>query len=299
MESADAAIASTDAATETAEALAVTDSVVADEDLYKPFEEVAGEIRDKLLAQKAAGVMIDVQVDGQQQKDTPLSQIADLYGLPYSKVGPFTEAEKTAISGLADATGGDTTPVMTEIFTRKPTELQYAEGADGIYVYRVTENTEARQPDFEEIKARLATDYVKTEAERMALDEATKVLADLELNGWAAYEKDPAYDVIESPLAQTAKFPALFYTAAVVEKGVFGGPVLGPDGAYDFQVIDRVEPAIGAFESMKGLVKAWGFRQETQDFLQGWEADLVSRADIKIEARSAQPEEPAPIDSLY
>jgi len=259
---------------------------------FKPLAAVADEIRAKLAEQKANGMVTDAQVDALQQKDTPLKDIAANYGLPYKVVGPFTEADKGVLEKLADAKSGEGTTAAEQIFRAHPTEVQYASSDAGYFLFKVASFEDAKEPAPADVRQRLDGDYVKAEAERLAMAEAARILDDLKVNGWTAYERQPKYDVTETGFVTRAKVEGIFQAAAPLADREFGGPVAAPDGAYDFQVLQRKEPELGIFEDLKNLVKLYRFTADKQEFVRDWEDDLVARAAItsKMTTGRARPE---------
>jgi len=263
---------------------------------YKPLSEVAGEIRQKLVSKKAKDALIDVQVDALQGKDIPLQKIAETYGLPYFTAGPFVKGDRTAIPDLADATTPEKTPVsvMEDIFNRKTGDYQSAEGPAGHFFYRITSLEPEHEPEIDTIKDRLRADYLRAEAKKLATAEAGKILEDVRANGWGNYPKDVRFEFLEASVGATGKLSDVFRAAVALKQGEFGGPVSGPDGMYDFQLVERVDPKVGDFESQKSWLKFSLFINNKYALIQDWENDLYKRADVKSHMASGGAQRPAP-----
>jgi len=287
-------------ASEVARAGSTASETAAEESIYKPFSQVAGEIRDKLMAQKADGLISDAQVDAARDKSLTLKQVADNYGLPYFQVGPISRGHEDELAGLAAAATGERTSAVDAIFSGTTTgEAEIAKGPEGSFLFRVSAFEPEREPPLAEVKDAVEADYVKAEAEKLAMAEAGKMLEQLKTAGWGEYETNPRYDVTDTSLTRELKFPALFDAATTVDKGAFGGPVLGPDGAYAFQVMERKEPDARGFEGAKLILKYQAMGGMSTSFRRHWEDELVKSAKVEqFQAAAGEPSR-APISPYY
>jgi hypothetical protein len=300
--STDSGAAAEGAASTESEAAASTGEAgisAAEEIPVKPLSEVAGEIKMKLAEQKARGAIIDAQVDATQQKDVALKDIAERYGLPYATVGPFAKAEQDKMGVLADARIADRMSLVDQLFSKNPSDLYFAQSPAGYFLCKLETTEPEHQPALADIRDKVEADYVTAEAEKAAGEEAAKVLDGLKANGWGNYDKDPRYEVTQMPLGPTAAFGELFRAAATTGKGEFGGPVKGPGGMYDFQVLARVEPKFDAFNQMKAFVKLYRFMGDKQEFVKAWEDDLYKRANVKQYVGTGANRAPGPMNVPY
>lgn len=294
---------STDSAlSASSESVLSTDTNAAEPE-YRALSEVAGEIRSKLVEEKAKGTMIDLQVDAIQQKDKSMQDLAASYGLPYFTALQFTRDDKGAIGSLAEAKTQDKTPapVMDDIFSKKSGDMQSAEGASGYYLYRVMAIEPERTLELSEdkVRDRVAADYVRAEAQKLARAEAERILADARAAGWGNYEKDPKLSFAEQSLSGGSQPAELFKAAVAAKNGEFGGPVETPEGACVFEVVDRTDPKVSEFQSMQFFYKVYSPYPEKRKFVEDWQNDVYKRANVQSRISSGDmPQRGVPIDEF-
>lgn len=278
-------------AASTASETASTDSDVAQEVKYRPLSEVAAEIKDNLRAQKAREALSDLRYDLDNDKNATLKDQAALYSLSYDSVGPIKMTERAALGKLGTASAGEgdnKQGVVDVIFKEHPMDTQSAESEEGYFLFRVTAFEDARPSKIEEVKDQVINDYRKDAADKIATDEAAKVLAQVrEKNSWEGL--DPKYPVASITVPETAgsgytmtSHPKLLEAVREMEVNEFGGPVLDSNAAVIFQVTARQDTDPSMFtRGMKPYMTSILFKKEMDKFNEDWQADLVKRADVR------------------
>jgi len=247
---------------------------------YKPLAAVSADISAKLAEQKASRALSDARIDMSYDRTLTLKQQADKYGVSYFITEPFSQDDTTKLGAMAAATTERDKTAVEEIFSGTPGEVEFAKTADGMFLFRVADMKEERQPDLAEIKDKVEADYLKAEADKLAMAQASTVLEGLKTKGWAEYQNNPAYKIEDGVLGRDQKVDSMMDVASSLHENDFGGPVLGKEGAYVFQVIERKEPDIAKFSSDKMYLKYFYNMNQRQTFVEAWRKDLVARARI-------------------
>lgn len=282
---------STGAAALEVDADAAAEEAEQPEPSYRPLEEVTEEIRATLSAKKAEEIINDAKIEFNYHKDWSLEQVAGQYGLPFFETAPFAADDPVKLMHLQDAIVPDYTPIMEAIFPTPPQRGVVVETPEGLFLWTVTSMEEPRQKEFDEVAQEIESELLLVKAGSLAMEKAAELLKDLEASGWEKFAGGE-YPVAEPAMAGDLAFEELTQAAMEVETGDFGGPVLGPDGAYIFEMLERREPTIAEFDMFKLQIKQMYAAQDVRAFLEDWRDDLMKRADIQKEG-TYEDEEPA------
>ena len=162
---------------------------------FKPFAEVAGEIRSRLVAEKAKAAAlelagVDVGEIRQQKKPPNLRIWADGKKVKYAApTAPCTTAELALLPGIGHAQRGnqtfeETALAVTDLVGPEKAKLALMEtsepfvSSDGAaYVFRVTAVEPNHEPaSLDEVKGQVMTDMKRAKAFEIARDLAKKLL---------------------------------------------------------------------------------------------------------------------------
>lgn len=228
-----------------------------------------------------------------------MESVAQQYGLPYQDAGPLSAGELAGAEGFGGASVLDGTSVVNTVFPTPPVQVTIATGPDGIYLFKVADMVEQRQPELDEVRYSVESDYIRSEAEKLAMEEAENVLAELKTDGWQKFLGNPRYTIVETGLMRQLECEELTEEARATQTGKFGGPVLGPEGAYVVEVLERKEPDVEEFDRYKNFVKSIYAMRHREAFIGEWKDDLIRRANVqKAAPRPESAAEEAP-DLLY
>jgi len=207
----------------------------------------------------------------------------------------LSREELADLGDFASAMVNENLAVVDAVFPTPIERAEVADGENGFYVFTVLDMQESSLPEFEAVKGKAETDFIAEKAEKLAMEEAGKVLEGLRAEGWDKYSGEARYRVSQTPLVVDPEPKAVADAAADVETGAFGGPVVADEAVYVFQVVERKEPSHQEYEQYRSLalmgftfpgMPAWiskwqasvGTRQA--QFVEDWKKDLLERANV-------------------
>ena len=143
----------------------------------KTFDEVKGEIRERLSADRVGQVIgaLHDKVEDERAKGTPLKEVAQALKLPLVEVADITQTGKTS-DGKNALDHADAPRIAAAVFAASPgVETEVIDLADGGYAwFDLVSVTPQRERTFEEAKAAAETDYIEVEKRKEVEALATK-----------------------------------------------------------------------------------------------------------------------------
>jgi len=244
--------------------------------VYKPFAEVADNIRKELLRHETTRLASDAAT---KFSDSAYSAIEDLFYNTHDKTKTQTKAleifkKKLAESGLKSTTiwipkNDSKRPALAKALVLLTTDNPVSDPvkeANGVTVAYLLEKKPAKQKTFEEAKAEVKADYIATHATLLARENARN--AALKIS--QALEKKNAFDKTVKELGLKAESlpelsmmtPLFMPNGGLVSqkafktpKGSASEPVNTPDGAFIVYVESRTFPSDKDFEKAEPMFR--------------------------------------------
>ena len=244
--------------------------------VYKPFAEVADNIRKELLRHETTRLANDAAT---KFSDSAYSAIEDLFYNTHDKTKTQTKAleifkKKLAESGLKSTTiwipkNDSKRPALAKALVLLTTDNPVSDPvkeANGVTVAYLLEKKPAKQKTFEEAKAEVKADYIATHATLLARENARN--AALKIS--QALEKKNAFDKTVKELGLKAESlpelsmmtPLFMPNGRLVSqkafktpKGSASEPVNTPDGAFIVYVESRTFPSDKDFEKAEPMFR--------------------------------------------
>ena len=132
----------------------------------RTFDEVKGEIRDRIAAERVGQKLQELHdsAENDRAKGKPLKEIGVQFKLPFREIPEIDRLGKTA-DGKAAIEHADAGRIAEAIFEASPgVETEALELADGGYAwFDVVSTTPERQKTFDEVKAEVRANYIEAE----------------------------------------------------------------------------------------------------------------------------------------
>lgn len=224
----------------------------------RPLDEVRSQIEDQIKGERAqneAQRLAD-ELDKQIDDPTDLDTVAKTRGLTVSESGFFAREEPIAGLGMAPAA------------SERAFELKEGEVSDalqtplGFAFITVTGTQPARDPAFDEVKARVRDDVIKSKAADTARQRAAAVVGQLKSGNFEAAAKAAGLEVKTteditrgSPIAELGVSAEVDAVAFKLPEGAVSDPITTENGAVIVKVVDRTDVTAEQIASGKAQVR--------------------------------------------
>jgi peptidyl-prolyl cis-trans isomerase D len=247
----------------------------------KTLDEVRAQIEPAIAAQKVAGQVdaIANKVDS-EARAKGLDAAAKDNGFEVISAGPFTRSD--SVAGL-----GNAPEFMSAVFgaqPKNPPDLVHI--PNGSVIFQVTDIAPARTPSFDEIRARVETEY-KSDQARQQLAKKTEELSEKARSEHDLKKaaKDVGADFKTSELvglnSQVPDIGSLSGSPAEVvfdmKKGDISGPISTGRGGVVLSLLDKQEPPAEQMAASKDRLRDQLLEQKRNQYLQVFVDGLRSR----------------------
>ncbi|MGB9617133.1 MAG: SurA N-terminal domain-containing protein [Desulfomonilaceae bacterium] len=260
-------------------------------EVARPYEDVHGEIKAKLLETKARKQLPEVAEDFYEQ----VYRTEDLEGQAKKFGFPVWEQNFVSRKGALEHVGSDP-EIIEDAFRLKTGEVsKMVKTGDAYVVTKLISRNKARMPSLEEVRDQVVKDYLADQARLEAENKADAIIKALKES------PDKANEMISQmglkwenldPVSRTAGFvPTLGNSSDVtemlsvisMESPIFARPIVVEDGAAAVVKLTGVEKASEEqFKKDAAAFESWVSEVRKTEFLKGWIKLLEDRSKIEI-----------------
>ena len=216
-----------------------------------------------------------------------LDVAAEKLGMEVKEAGPFSRRDRF-VPGI----GMDSADfVRTAFWLQEPDDLSdVIITRNAYYVLQLEERTESRLRELSEVEEQVRNGLIRREGLALAHKKATEIASRItSLDQLEQVDEELASSVKASePFTRSGYVPGVpgdrdFYNMAfALEPGTLSTPILGRNGAYILEVVERIPADEEQFEKDKETFSEQLTNEKTRMLTEDWQKWLQAKADIRL-----------------